>query len=87
MVLHWAVLNGHIDAAKELVDQGGDPHGADLKKNTLVHMAVRSRSNELMTLVLDRGAPISARDHRDRTALTKIIIRAGTIEPANPCSR
>ena len=48
--------------------RGADMSTRDEKGQTLLHLAVESRSPQMVTLLLNRGAAMSAQDHGDKTA-------------------
>jgi len=80
--IHWAVLNKHRDAVKELFREE-DLQGVDKMGNTLLHLAVSSRSVEMVALVLDKRASTSAQDHQGRTAL-HLVAEGGEYDMIKP---
>lgn len=64
--LYWASLGGHENTVEELHMRGADT--STTKGQTLIHLAVDSRSPQMVALLLNRGAATSAQDHGGRTA-------------------
>ena len=62
-------MGGHENVAEKLLMRGADMSNTDEKGQTLLHLAVRSRSPQRVTLLLNRGAAISVQDHEGRTPL------------------
>jgi uncharacterized protein DUF3131/ankyrin repeat protein len=66
--LVWAVASRKADAVAALLDGGADPAEQDATVTPLT-MATLIGNESLATLLLDRGAPINARDERHMTSL------------------
>jgi len=68
--LNQAVVDGDIDRVKSLISEGAD---LNPKKNimgwTLLQTAIQNRRTEIVTLLIDKGADIKAKDNRGRTPL------------------
>ena len=61
--------NSNVDIMKLLIDNGAD---VKMEGNTLIHLAARTGKTEVVQLLLEKGADISAKDDRGRTALHRI---------------
>ena len=62
-------MGRHESAAEGLLSRGADMSTTDEKGQILLHLAVESRSLQMVILLLNRGAAMSAQDYRGRTAL------------------
>lgn len=71
--MHWAVLNGHVQAISVLVDAGGEANAAVLKagarstrlrQETPLHIGVRvhGADSEVVRLLLSLGGDLDAMD-------------------------
>lgn len=70
--LHLAVLHGHPDAVRSLLDAGMAPSTPDNNGQTPLHIAAQGSSPEIVNLLLQKdkaGASCSARDNHGRTAV------------------
>lgn len=67
--LHLAVLDGHEEVVKELLDYGVDTSTADFKGWTALHLAAQGYSLGVLRLLLERGADMAARDGEGMTPL------------------
>jgi hypothetical protein len=67
--LHSAVLGGHEEVVKELLDHGVDTSTADCKGRTALHLAAQCYSLGVLRLILERGADMAARDGESMTPL------------------
>ncbi|HEY3741358.1 MAG TPA: ankyrin repeat domain-containing protein [Bryobacteraceae bacterium] len=63
--LHLAAFFGHEDAAEALLDAGASvtERSTNAMANMPLHAGVAGRSFELVKLLVDRGAPVNARQH------------------------
>lgn len=59
-LLHLAVLEGHEEVVEELLGHRVDTSTTDFKRRTALHLAAHSYSLGVLTLLLDRGADITA---------------------------
>jgi len=59
--LYWASVGGHDCAAEELLLRGADTSTTDEKGQTLIHLAVESRSLQMVALILNRSGHICTR--------------------------
>jgi ankyrin repeat protein len=64
-----AVLDGHEEVVKELLDHGVDISTTDFKGRTALHLAAQGYSLGVLTLLLERGADMAARDGEGMTPL------------------
>jgi ankyrin repeat protein len=53
--IYWVSKEGHKDAVEELLLVGGDISYLDSKGQTLLYLAVRSGSEEMVALLLAKG--------------------------------
>jgi ankyrin repeat protein len=60
----YACGYGSLDAAKYLLDRGVDPGARDEQGQTALHWAAWSPQPEIIKLLLERGAPVDAKDRR-----------------------
>src|SRR5690242_7277516 len=67
--LMYAAREGHIDAAKALIDAGADVNAADKNVITPLFMAISNNHIEMARFLIDRGANINAVDWYGRTPL------------------
>jgi ankyrin repeat protein len=65
--LHAAVLSGHQEVVKELLDYGVDTSAVDSKAQTAPHLAAQRYSLKILELLLVGGADEDARDGEGRT--------------------
>ena len=72
MPLHLAAHFDHVNAARWLLDAGADAHARsrnDLANQPLHAAAAGQASVEMLTLLLDAGAEVNAREHGGFTPL------------------
>jgi ankyrin repeat protein len=67
--LMFAAREGHVDAARLLVDAGADVHAVDRNGITPLFMAIGSNRLPAARLLVERGANIQAKDRYGRTPL------------------
>lgn len=70
-----AVMFGHLEATRVLLDAGADVNHHGLSGHTALHFAAR-RSIALTELLLSRGADANARNNGDQTALEEFLFHA-----------
>ncbi|MEH6471287.1 MAG: ankyrin repeat domain-containing protein [Halopseudomonas sp.] len=70
-LLHWAIASQQPEMAKLLLSMKVDPSQASRsdKGGHPIHLAAQSNQTELISLLLDRGADLDARDYFKRTPL------------------
>jgi len=64
-----AVLDGHKEVIKELLDYGADTSTTDFKGRTALHLAAQRYSLDVLRLLPERGAGMVARDGEGMTPL------------------
>ncbi|KAK2596014.1 hypothetical protein N8I77_013525 [Diaporthe amygdali] len=67
--LLWRTDSGAVDFIEQFIARGGDLAVRNGFGNTLLHEAVRFRVAEVMSLLLNAGAPVNARDGLGNTPL------------------
>lgn len=67
--LMYAAREGHLDAAKALLDAGSDVNAVDKNAITPLFMAISNNHMDTAHLLIDRGANINAVDWYGRTPL------------------
>jgi ankyrin repeat protein len=67
--LMYAAREGHLDAAKALLDAGSDVNAVDKNAITPLFMAISNNHMDMAHLLIDRGANINAVDWYGRTPL------------------
>jgi len=67
--LMFAAREGHIDAAKLLLDAGADVNAVDKNDITPLFMAISNNRIPMARFLIDRGANINAKDWYGRTPL------------------
>ncbi|HEX4998511.1 MAG TPA: ankyrin repeat domain-containing protein [Terriglobia bacterium] len=67
--LMFAAREGHVDAARLLLDAGADVNAVDKNGITPLFMAISNNRVPMARLLIDRGADIHARDWYGRTPL------------------
>jgi ankyrin len=67
--LMYAAREGHIDAAKALIDAGADVNAVDKNVITPLFMAISNNRIDMARMLIDRGANINAVDWYGRTPL------------------
>ena len=60
--LHLAAVNGHIDALKVLIEDGGRANVVNHYKNLPLDMATNKEIRELITVAMEKGASMTAAD-------------------------
>ncbi|XP_054477801.1 B-cell lymphoma 3 protein homolog [Anoplopoma fimbria] len=68
--LHLAVLRGHIDLARMLLDAGADINAMDIKsgQSPLMH-AVESNNADMVHFLIERGCDVNSQSYSRNTAL------------------
>ena len=61
--LHWASLNGHVEACALLLSAGSDPNARQAKGMTPLMLASKQGFHEIVQLQVDAGAECSLRDY------------------------
>jgi len=64
-----AIASGDLDQAGKLLQKGADPNQTDEKGNPALHLAVRAKLNEMVSLLLQAKADHNGRDRLNRTPL------------------
>ncbi|HEV8631392.1 MAG TPA: ankyrin repeat domain-containing protein, partial [Thermoanaerobaculia bacterium] len=72
---------GRTRACEELLDRGADPARAPLYGITALHFAASMNRLQTAELLVRRGAPLDARDDRQRTPLD-VAVHSGTTDDA-----
>ncbi|KAI9334016.1 ankyrin repeat-containing domain protein [Obelidium mucronatum] len=67
--LHLSALNGHVDAARLLLDSGASVNGENAVIDTPLHGAARNGHIDAVRLLLDSGASVNAESYEDWTPL------------------
>lgn len=67
--LHVACLDGGLERAELLVEQGADVSAVTERNETPLHLAALSGSADVLTFLVDQGAYMAAVDHDDRSVL------------------
>lgn len=67
--LHYAALNGHINAVKELLIGGADINKGGPHRKTALHLAAQNGDVEMVEFLIEKGARRTSRDKFKRTAL------------------
>ncbi|HEY2380499.1 MAG TPA: ankyrin repeat domain-containing protein [Terriglobia bacterium] len=67
--LMYAAREGHLDAAKALIEAGADVNAVDKNAITPLFMAISNNRIEMARMLIDRGANINAVDWYGRTPL------------------
>jgi len=67
--LMFAAREGHVDAARLLLDAGADVNGVDKNDITPLFMAISNNRISMARFLIDRGANINAKDWYGRTPL------------------
>jgi ankyrin repeat protein len=67
--LMFAAREGHVDAARLLLDAGSDVNGVDKNGITPLFMAISNNRIPMARFLIDRGADINAKDWYGRTPL------------------
>jgi uncharacterized protein len=94
--LHYAVIDGDLEAVRTRLDEGLDPDAADDNGWTPLHFAAARSNAAGVELLLARGANVVASDHAGNTALINAVfactgdgecirlLRAAGADPAQP---
>ena len=68
--IHQAVFDGNIEAVKQHLDAGAEVDAKDDKfVGTFLHWAAAGGQNEIVELLIAKGADVNAKDYRVRTPL------------------
>ena len=71
--LHYAILEGNLEAARRLVADGSDPNAVDDNGWTPLHVAAAASNAACVALLLDSGARVEAKDSFGNTPLIKAV--------------
>ena len=74
--LHYAALEGDVDAAAALIGQGLDAGLPDLARFTPLHFAAQGQHPRLAQLLLSAGAPVGPLDRFGKTPLFVALLNA-----------
>ena len=86
LALVWASRFGRAPVARFLLDQGVDPAARDGDAMTALHWAAASRCMELVKLLLEKGAPLEARNTWGGTVLDSTVYFAVNQPMTTPCA-
>ena len=73
--LQFAALNGHVDVAKVLIQNGADVNAVNEDKETALHYAAWEGHVDVATLLIQNGVDVNAVDQWKRTALHNAICK------------
>jgi len=65
MPLHYAVMHGHADCARILIEHKADINALSFEKQTPLHDAVIAGSEDCVKLLIDNNAIIFVKDCTD----------------------
>jgi ankyrin repeat protein len=86
LALVWACKFGRGEVAKFLLDQGVDPAAKDGDAMTALHWAAAGRCMSLITMLLERGAPLEVENTWGGTVLDSTVYFALNAPRTTPCS-
>ena len=67
--LHYVALNGHVDVAKMLIQNGADVNAVNKNKSTALHFADEKRHLDFAKMLIQNGADVNAVDKNKWTPL------------------
>ncbi|MCT4635178.1 MAG: ankyrin repeat domain-containing protein [Rickettsiales bacterium] len=67
--LHVAIMNGRVDAVRDLLSLNADANLTNLDGETSLHMAAYNGRVDLVRMLLDRGADLNLLDDNENNAL------------------
>ncbi|KAI5839443.1 ankyrin repeat-containing domain protein [Morchella snyderi] len=77
---HRWLTQSMVDSAKVLLSFGADVNTVNgTHQNSLLHLAARGGSQEMLALLLDAGADIHARDSNERAVLHHVVLAHSSI--------
>jgi len=71
MALFFAISEGHVERAEELLAAGVDPNFRDYELRCPLHIAAGFGKINLIQMLVDKGGDVNALDHWGRTPLTQ----------------
>ena len=74
--LHYAAINGNVEAARSLIANGGDPNAQDSQGWSPLHFAAQSGSVPIVELLLVAGANTELRDLYGNTPLSRAVFNS-----------
>lgn len=86
LALVWACRFGRGPVAKHLLEQGVDPGARDSDSMTALHWAAAARCMDLVTSLIERGAPLEVRNTWGGTVLDCTVYFALNQPLTTPCS-
>lgn len=69
MSLHYAVIEGHLEMVKFLIDQGANVNSTSDDGHTALHLAARSGNLDIVKYLLELGVDVNCEQELGRTAL------------------
>lgn len=76
--LHWAAVNGAVDAVELLLDGKADANFQDSRGRTPLHWAARVNRTDIVRVLLDHGADPNIVDESDMTPIVCAACAGGT---------
>ncbi|GEM_PF-4332385 len=76
------LIEGKMDLCQTLLKAGADPTGIDLYRRSALMEAAGYCSPEVVELLLEKGCPVTLRDHWGHTALDWVLIRGLCDDPS-----
>lgn len=73
--LMYAVVEGELEKAKELIRSGADVNATDKHDWTALHFATQNYSIEFVKLLLESGAIVEAEDSNGNTPLSNAVFQ------------
>lgn len=77
--LMGAAAQGHVDAARLLIEKGADVHATDSKGRAALTMAAGSGHADIVELLVDKGADVDGKDKGGETALMRAARRGHSL--------